>query len=175
MPAPTVPALVPARTSSWPRPWPRQRAWMTLAVTGALLLAPRYASADDKAAPTRTASGSSVTDGFRSLGQQISDPKTLDRIKGHEQDFEKNVQGTRDQQRKSHPGELRASDATGMANDPKMGGQGAKAAPRPKAGPANTAKGSPKESAATRAPAAAGQPPKAPPPAADAPAKTPGR
>ena len=58
-----------------------------LAIVLALVMAPRLASADDKA-PAKTGStttGSSVTDGFRSLGQQISDPKTLDRIKGHEQ------------------------------------------------------------------------------------------
>jgi hypothetical protein len=89
-----------------------------------VLTRPLTASADDKGAPAKT-TPNSITDGFRSLGQQISDPKTPGRIKGHEQEFEKNVQSTRDQQRKSHPGEVRASDAPAMANSPKMGGQGA--------------------------------------------------
>ena len=162
MPTPT------ASTFTSPK---RRLAWTATALALSLLLAPRFAAADDKA-PAKTGStsgGGSVMDGFRSLGQQISDPKTPDRLKGHEQEFEKNVQGTRDQQRKAHPGELRASDATGMANDPKMGGPGAKggksapkAAPKPKAGAAKTT-----DTGADAAKA----PPKAPPPAAGSPAR----
>jgi len=133
----------------------------TFALALALLAVPVTASADDKAAPAKT--GNSIEDGFRSLGQQISDPKTVDRIKGHEQEFEKNVKSTRDQQRKDHPGELRASDATGMANDPKMGGAGAKAGPKPKASPARVKKADDKEAAAPKAGSV--KPPPAPPPA----------
>jgi hypothetical protein len=183
MPAITASPIVPASGV------PRLLAWTALALGLALLLAPRRAAADDKGAPANTGNkagsqtgGNSVGDGFRSLGQQLSDPKTLDRIKGHEQEFEKNVQGTRDQQRKSHPGELRASDATDMANDPKMGGRGkasggARSTTKskstttttttttaPKAAPPNGAAAVPHDSSA--APPAAKAPPKAPPPAA---------
>lgn len=165
MPSPTALRFVP--------PSPRQRV-CTLAITLALLLAPRFALADDKAPPAKTgsttgssSSGNSVTNGFRSLGQQISDPKTLDRIKGHEQEFEKNVQSSRDQQRKAHPGELRAGDATGMANDPKMGGQGKTKSATKAAAPKGTKVTNEGSGAA---PPAAKAPPKAPPPAA-APAK----
>ena len=166
-------------------PVPRRRLWTALALT--LLLAPRLATADDKAPPASTGSktgdktgnktgsssgsasgGNSVADGFRSLGQQISDPRTLDRIKGHEQEFEKNVQGTRDQQRKSHPGELRATDATDMANDPKMGGQGktrgGSKSTTTTTAPAKTPVKATREGGG--APPAAQAPPKAPPPAA---------
>lgn len=153
---------MPAPSVSGPMPRP-PRVCTTLALALALLGTPRLVRAEDKAAPAKagtTTSGNSVTEGFRSLGQQISDPKTLDRIKGHEQDFEKNVKESRDQQRKSHPGELRASDATDMANDPKMGGQGktkgaTRSAPQPKSVKTDSA-----------APPAAKAPPKAPPPAA---------
>jgi len=95
----------------------------TLALALALLVIPVKARADDKTAPAKT-EGNSIGDNIRSLGQQISDPKTPDRIKGHEQEFEKNVKDTREQQRKSHPGEVRARDATDMATSPKMGGKG---------------------------------------------------
>jgi len=187
MPAITASPLVPASGV------PRRQAWTALALGLALLLTPRIAAADDKAAPANTGNktggqtgGSSVADGFRSLGQQLSDPKTLDRIKGHEQEFEKNVQGTRDQQRKSHPGELRASDATNMATDPKLGGRGkasggassgtkststtstttttSKGTAAAKPAPPNSAAAVPHDSSG--APPAAKAPPKAPPPAA---------
>lgn len=186
MPAATASALVPALRSH------HRRVWTMVMVAGALLAVARIASADDQAPPAKTAGGNSVVDGFRSLGQQISDPKTLDRIKGHEQDFEKNVQSTRDEQRKSHPGELRASDATGMANDPRMGGKtgsktGSKTGGKPSgkpsaqgtapaaARPKTAGEGASKDAAAPRTPAGAGEPPKAPPPSAGAPAKAPGR
>jgi len=156
---------MPARTS---RP-PLLLGWTLFSL--ALVAAPVVASADDKAAPPKsgsTASGNSVTEGFRSLGQQISDPKTLDRIKGHEQEFEKNVKTTRDQQRQNHPGELRATDATDMATDPKMGGRGKTAAKTtttaPKAAPAPK-HATPGKSEST-ASATTTAPPKAPPPAA---------
>jgi len=165
MPVSTISALGSARP---PRPW----LWQALAL--ALLLAPRMAWADDKAAPAQTGNkagspsgGNSVADGFRSLGQQLSDPKTLDRIKGHEQELEKNVQSTRDRQRKSHPGELRASDATDMANDPKMGGPGkARGGTKTTTTKAAPPQSSVKGSGGAGAPPAASVPPKAPPPAA---------
>jgi len=147
---------------------PRSLRWALYTLAVALFAAPVTASADEKAAPGNTgsktagsSSGNSITDGFRNLGQQISDPKTLDRIKGHEQGFEKNVKDSREQQRKSHPGELRASDATDMANDPKMGGQGKTKSAAKSAPPKTAAKAT-----GGAAPPPAKAPSKAPPPAA---------
>jgi len=175
-------------------PVPRRRLWTALALT--LLLAPRLATADDKAPPASTGNktgnqtgnktgsssgsasgGNSVADGFRSLGQQISDPRTLDRIKGHEQEFEKNVQGTRDQQRKSHPGELRATDATDMANDPKMGGQGkTRGGSKSTTTTTTTTRSAPAKTAVKPTSQGGGTPPAAQaPPRAPAPAATPAR
>jgi len=157
-------------------PPPHRPLPIALVLALALLVPPLGARAADKAAPAKT-DGNSITDNIRSLGQQISDPKTPDRIKGHEQDFEKNVKDSREQQRKGHPGELRATDATGMANDPKMGGQGATkgatkgattSAPKPKTGGAKVKK----DGGSTAAPAEATKAPaKAPSPPAATPAK----
>jgi len=115
---------MPARATDF-IPRPHHPRLPTLALALALLATPLGAWATDKAAPAPAKTdGNSIGDSIRSLGQQISDPKTPDRIKGHEQEFEKNVKDTREQQRKSHPGEVRARDATDMATSPKMGGKG---------------------------------------------------
>ena len=147
---------------------PRSLRWALYPIAVALFAAPVTASADEKAAPGNTgsktagsSSGNSITDGFRILGQKISDPTAQDRLQGHAQDFEKNVKDSREQQRKSHPGELRASDATDMANDPKMGGQGKTKSAAQSAPPKTAAKAT---SGAVPPPAKA--PSKAPPPAA---------
>ena len=135
---------MPARATDF-IPRPHHPRLPTLALALALLATPLGAWATDKAAPAPAKTdGNSIGDSIRSLGQQISDPKTPDRIKGHEQEFEKNVKDTREQQRKSHPGEVRASDAADMANNPKVGGGGGalpQTSPKRKPSAGKTAKG----------------------------------
>ncbi|HEY4187327.1 MAG TPA: hypothetical protein VGP07_19785 [Polyangia bacterium] len=85
----------------------------------ALVLSPAgSARAADKAAPAPPPA--SVGDNIKSLGQQVTDPNSLTRIKAHEQELEKHVETTRDRQRKDH-GAPRASDATELATKPSPG------------------------------------------------------
>jgi hypothetical protein len=94
--------------------------------------------ADDTAKPDaksgakatgKSKEATSVKDNIKELGRQVSDPGTLQRIKAHEQEFEKKVETKRERQRKDH-GRARPSDAVDLAkglDKPEAGGAPAKA------------------------------------------------
>src|SRR5437870_3034619 len=80
----------------------------------ALLSLGSTAVAGDSKADPKAGDQGSVKDNVKQLGKEVSDPKTLDRIKAHEQELEKKVQRKRASQRKDH-GEARPSDAVDLA------------------------------------------------------------
>jgi len=105
------------------------------------------AGADDSAKPapkpttTTTTTGkskepaTSVKENVKQLGREVTAPGALQRIKAHEQEFEKKVERTRDRQRKDH-GAARPSDAVDLAKSldkPEGGGAPAKADAKKKA------------------------------------------
>lgn len=56
----------------------------------------------------------SIKENVKKLGQEITDPSTPSRIKGHEQELEKKIESTRDRQRKDH-GRAKPGDAVDLA------------------------------------------------------------
>jgi len=103
--------------------------------------------ADDTAKSSAQPNGkskeaTSVKDNIKELGRQVSDPGTLQRIKAHEQDFEKKVERQRDRQRKDH-GRARPGDAVDLAKSldkPEGAGAPAKADVKPRAAKTETKK-----------------------------------
>ena len=84
--------------------------------------------AEDAGAKTRTVPGSakpeatkpeakakakSIGENIKQLKNEITDPATPGRIKGHEQEAEKKVESVRDRQRRDH-GKARVSDAVDL-------------------------------------------------------------
>jgi hypothetical protein len=115
------------------------------------------AKAETKASPT-TGEKRTVKENVKQLGNEISDPGTLQRIKAHEQDLEKKVESKRARQRKDH-GAAQPNDAVDLAKSlDKPEGAG-------KVTPAKTIETKP--GAKSKAEAA---PPAAPPPAPAKPA-----
>jgi hypothetical protein len=110
----------------------------TLILFGAATIGTRAAHAQGAAATppaqseakgtAKSADKSSVKDHIKQLGKEVSDPGTLQRIKGHEQEAEKKVERIRDRQRKDH-GRARPDDAVDLAKsvDKPEGGSPAKA------------------------------------------------
>ena len=101
----------------------------TLGALGLLALTGKGARADVSAAPGAPAKAEAkaeakappaagekrtVKDNVKQLGNEVSDPSTLQRIKAHEQDLEKKVENKRARQRKDH-GAARPSDAVDLA------------------------------------------------------------
>ena len=102
------------------------------------------------AGAARAADAGTVKDNVKELAREVSDPGTLQRIKGHEQALEKKVKNKRERQRKDH-GSPRPSDAVDLA----------KSLDKPDEGPGATAtaKPDPKKPAQTQStPPAAAKP-----------------
>jgi hypothetical protein len=92
------------------------------------------AKADPPRADTKAgAKDPPVKENVKQLGQEATDPSTLQRIKAHEQELEKKIVRTRDRQRKDH-GTARPGDAVDLAKS--LDDPDGRAAPTPAKAPA---------------------------------------
>jgi hypothetical protein len=91
------------------------RAEAAAAATAAPAKADSKAAPKDEAkAPAATGEKRPVKENVKQLGNEISDPTTLQRIKAHEQALEKRIESRRERQRRDH-GTARPSDAVDLA------------------------------------------------------------